>query len=366
MKKYLLLLILVLLFTSCKSTRTGATRNLQVEFLDEFVLAEDLEVGGTKVGGLSGIDYHDGNYYMVSDHPGNPRFYKTEILLEGRSIDSVILSEVIELNTSAPELKNEHLDLEGIRFNPDENAFILISEGSINALQNPAVFSVSPEGEFRESFSIPENFKATNDKEPRHNRTFEGIAESFDKKGYWIAMEGTLKTDGIQPKLIRTKSPVRITYFDKEKKEAIRQFPYRLEPIAKIPWLYYAVNGVTGLLEYAPNKFLILERSFSAGHGSKGMSLKIFDVDANLGTNTLDTNNLRVSFYNPAKKELVYDFKWAKDFLSQGFIENIEGITFGPELPNGNKSLILISDNNFNSHMPQLNQIILMELQLNN
>ena len=39
-------------------------------------------------------------------------------------------------------------------------------------------------------------------------------------------------------------------------------------------------------------------------------------------------------------------------------------ITFGPDLPNGNKSLILISDNNFNSMGPQVNQVILMEFQL--
>ncbi len=80
-----------------------------------------------------------------------------------------------------------------------------------------------------------------------------------------------------------------------------------------------------------------------------------------MATNTLDMNNLRVSFNNPAKKTLLYDFKWAKDFLSQEIIDNIEGITFGPTLPNGNQSIILISDNNFNSLGKQLNQVILME-----
>ncbi len=28
-------------------------------------------------------------------------------------------------------------------------------------------------------------------------------------------------------------------------------------------------------------------------------------------------------------------------------LDNIEGITFGPDLPNGERSLILVSDNNF-------------------
>ena len=29
------------------------------------------------------------------------------------------------------------------------------------------------------------------------------------------------------------------------------------------------------------------------------------------------------------------------------YIDNIEGVTFGPTLPNGHKTLLLVSDNNF-------------------
>ncbi|HET8752758.1 MAG TPA: esterase-like activity of phytase family protein, partial [Salinimicrobium sp.] len=213
---------------------------------------------------------------------------------------------------------------------------------------------------------LPEVFLAESAQQPRNNGVFEGLAESFDGKGYWAALELPLKADGPKPKLIRTKSPVRITFFDKRTKEATRQFPYIPEPIAKIPWLYFAINGVTDILEYAPNQFLVLERGFVAGHGQNGNTVRIFDVNANLATNTLDQKNLKVSFYNPAKKELIYDFKWAIDYLSQGFIDNIEGFTFGPILPNGKQSLLLISDNNFNSLGKQINQVILMELELKN
>jgi hypothetical protein len=30
------------------------------------------------------------------------------------------------------------------------------------------------------------------------------------------------------------------------------------------------------------------------------------------------------------------------------YTDNIEGVTFGPKLPNGHKTLIFITDNNFN------------------
>src|SRR5690606_355756 len=133
--------------------------------------------------------------------------------------------------------------------------------------------------------------------EPRNNGSLEGLATSFDEQGLWAAMELPLTADGPKPKLIRTKSPVRITYFDKKSKKATKQFSYLLEPIAKIPWLYFAVNGVTDLVEYAPDKFLILERGFASGHGSNGNTVRLFDVDASLATNTLENDNLKYNFH---------------------------------------------------------------------
>jgi Ca2+-binding RTX toxin-like protein len=49
----------------------------------------------------------------------------------------------------------------------------------------------------------------------------------------------------------------------------------------------------------------------------------------------------------PLQKTLVADLS-SSEFTSVGFRrDNFEGMTFGPTLPNGNRSLLLISDNNF-------------------
>ena len=361
MKKLILVLFVAFSAIGCKSSRVGSTRNVEVRFLDDYTIPGDLEFENTAVGGLSGIDYYDGNFFLVSDHPGQPRFYKAEINISEEKIEEISISEVVQIDLSDTILKEAHLDLESIIFEPANQTFTLSSEGLIKEGKDPMIFKVSEKGEFLSSYTLPENFLAESSKKPRNNGTLEGLTASFDKKGIWAAMELPLKTDGPKPKLIRTKSPVRITYLDNRTMQALEQFPYKLEPIAKIPWMYFAVNGVTDLIEYAPKKFLILERGFASGHGSKGNTVRIFDVDANLATNTLEKDNLTVNFYNPAKKVLLYDFKWAKKFLSQEIIDNIEGITIGPTLPNGNKTLLLVSDNNFNSIGPQLNQVILME-----
>lgn len=362
MKKIILLAFLTIGLVSCKSTRIGSTKDAHLKYLDDYVISEDLEVSGTKVGGLSGIDYQDENYYIVSDDPSTPRLYEARIVINNEQIDSVQISKAIKLQLDSI-LEKAHLDLESILYDKAKEQFIISSEGSINEGKDPMVFMVSKNGKFEDSFNLPENFLAESSKGPRNNGTLEGLTNSHDKKGVWAAMELPLETDGPKPKLIRTKSPVRITYFDKTTGIATKQFPYRLEPIAKIPWMYFAVNGVTDLLEYAPDRFLVLERGFAAGHGSKGNTVRIFDVDASLATNTLDRNNLNVTFYNPAKKTLLYDFKWAKKYLTEEIIDNIEGITFGPVLPNGKQSIILISDNNFNSLGRQLNQVILLEFE---
>lgn len=363
MKKLFLTTLLAISLVSCKSSKIGESKNVQLRFLDDYTIAKDLDVDGTKVGGLSGIDYHDGTYYLVSDQASDPRFYKANIKLDGEQIDTIVFSEVIKLETSDKGLRNQHLDMESILYDPENENLIISSEGSVNNDINPMVFTLSQTGKFIDSFAVPKNFLAKSEKKPRENGTFEGLAHSYDKKGVWVAMELPLKTDGPKPKLFRTKSPVRITYYNKETKKAEKQFPYLLDPITKIPWMYFAVDGVTDLLEYAPDKFLVLERGFASGHGSNGNTIRIYDVDARLGTNTLGRNNLNVTFYNPAKKELVFDFKRTRKHLSEGILDNIEGITFGPILPNGNRSIILISDNNFNTMGHQLNQVILMEFK---
>ncbi|PTL06907.1 esterase-like activity of phytase family protein, partial [Staphylococcus gallinarum] len=44
-----------------------------------------------------------------------------------------------------------------------------------------------------------------------------------------------------------------------------------------------------------------------------------------------------------------------------GKIDNIEGMTFGKQLPNGNDSLVLVTDNNFNQS--QKTELIAFEVQ---
>ena len=361
MKKLLLFTLAVATLTSCGTSKKLTSKNIELRYLDDYVLSRDLEVDGTKVGGLSGIDFHDGNYYLVCDHPGKPRFYEAQIKISQNQIDTVIVNKLIQLDRSGGFLKENTLDLESIRISDSEN-ILLTSEGAISSSQNPSVFYVDANGNYLRSFSLPEYFTSSAKQKPRNNGVFEGLTKDFKNKGYWVGMELPLTLDGSKPKLFPTKSPIRITHYNNETGQANDQFVMELEGITKIPWKYFAVNGLTELIEYGPKKFLVLERAFSAGHGSLGNTVRIFDVNAEEATNTVEFKNLRKEKYNRATKQLLFDFKSVKKKLTKGIIDNVEGMTFGPLLPNGNRSLILISDNNFNTLGEQLNQVILMEV----
>ena len=50
----------------------------------------------------------------------------------------------------------------------------------------------------------------------------------------------------------------------------------------------------------------------------------------------------------PLEKELLFDFEQVIAQLKTKSLDNFEGMALGPKLPNGNDTLIVVSDNNFN------------------
>lgn len=135
-----------------------------------------------------------------------------------------------------------------------------------------------------------------------------------------------------------------------------------MEAIAKTPTEDFAINGLTDILQYDTDRFIIVERSFSKGLGDEANTVKLFDVDASQATNVLKIDQLSNASFEPASKTLIMDFEAHRDQLTNKSIDNIEGLCFGPVLPNGNRTLILVADNNFNAMGRQMNQFILLEI----
>ncbi|AVR45832.1 hypothetical protein C7S20_11540 [Christiangramia fulva] len=357
-----LLYFLLPLITGCAVTNRIDNSMVKLQFLDEYVLPAETTFQNTKVGGLSGIDRKNGKYYLVCDQSSNPRIYEADIPISDKQIDSVEITGMITVK-KGKEFSSAVLDLESVKYDQLRDKFVITSEGSIDSGKDPGVYTLNHKGEIEEKFEIPSYFDAKGEQRPRNNGVFEGLAESYDNRGYWVADELPLEKDGPKPKIYPTHSHIRITKYDKNTGEPMKQFAYKLEGISKLPINFFAINGVTELLEYAPDKFLVLERAYSAGYGPHSNTVKIFQIDASEATNTLKMESLKKNKYEMPEKHLVFNFKSVRDQLTDGIIDNIEGMCFGPVLSNGKQSLLFVSDDNFSGFGHQITQFILFEIE---
>ena len=155
----------------------------------------------------------------------------------------------------------------------------------------------------------------------------------------------------------------KVHYFDKSSQKATKQFAYQLEHITKPAKANINLNGLTAILEYKENHFFIIERTYQSGYGAYGNIVRVFEASIDKETtNILEIDSLKTTKFIPLKKRLLLNFEDVKKHLTEGIIDNIEGITFGPELESGNKTILLISDDNFQIYGKQLNQFILLEI----
>ncbi|MBW1297536.1 esterase-like activity of phytase family protein [Aquimarina litoralis] len=351
---------------SCSTISEVTTEQYEVNYLDEYVIYNDTIFPGSKIGGLSGITYHSkkDSYYFVCDDAHKPRYYEGTISLHNNKINNLKINKLTEIkDTNQLFLKNTIIDLEAIRIF-EENKLIFTSEGSIKEDYNPSVFITDSLGNYLENIKLPSYFLVNKNSEntPRHNGVFEGLAPDISNSGYWISMELPLELDGKEPTFQSSGAPVRITHFDINTRKTDFQFTYPLDKLTKDPKEKFGVNGVTDLLQLSKNKFIIIERGYAAGYGTQGNTVRLYLADLKNATNTLGFDKLKNQKYQVAKKQLLFDFESVRSKLTNHIVDNIEGITLGPILSNGNQSLILIADNNFSPVSKQINQLILLEL----
>jgi len=361
MRIYLLLTLLIPFF-ACANT-------LSLKFLDEYIIPADLTIEGSKVGGLSSIEYIDGKYLLICDDQSDPRYYQAAIEITHNKIQQVNFEKPKALlNPQLKPFAKGTVDPEGLRVLSDSkygSSIVWSSEGSIRHKRPPAIFMQSKKDVT--SFSLPKMFDISENSGPYHNEVFEGLALAHSDKGVWVSMEGALKQDG-ELATVKHGSMLRISYFDFDSKALANQFAYFLEPIVNRKEAKASAKRNTGLVEILqidPYRFLTMERSFTSGIANGGNDVRIFVADISKATDTSNFKSLKSNNYQPAKKTLVLDLADVKQQFASKRIDNLEGMTLGPKLANGNQSLLMISDNNFNAHGQQISQILLFELEIN-
>ncbi|MBS1495470.1 MAG: esterase-like activity of phytase family protein [Bacteroidetes bacterium] len=365
--RYSVILFCALFFFSCSSTKNSASHKnpdsiKNLHFIGQYILPYNLQYNNTTVGGLSGIDYNplDNNYYMISDDRSaiNPaRYYSAQIFLTQKGIDSVKFTGVhylLQANGNVyPNSKQDPFhtpDPEAMRYNPITNQFIWSSEGERIVkpgelvLENPAITSIKPGGNYIDTFALPSNLVMTaSEKGPRKNSVLEGLTFTDNYKNLLVSVEEPLLEDGPNSD-VDNGSMTRIMKFDMNTRENVSQYAYPLDAVAHpaIPKDAYKINGIPDILSIGDNKMLVIERSYSTGR--LACTIKVYLADMSKATDIKNIYSLQNDKkYVPISKKLLVNM----DSLGI-YIDNIEGVTFGPILPNGKHSLIFIADNNFN------------------
>ncbi|MEO5649252.1 MAG: esterase-like activity of phytase family protein [Ginsengibacter sp.] len=372
-----LLTIITLGFTSCSSTKYVQKQQINgLKFLDEYVVAFNKGFENTIIGGLSGIDYDSRKdlYYLISDDRSakNPaRFYTAKLLIGQNKIDTLLFLKTTFLKDKVgnfyPNSRQDpsHTpDPEAMRYNPKNNTFAWSSEGERiispqrNILQNPAIIEINPSGNYLDTFQIPSqlHMQAT-ENGPRQNGVFEGLAFDGSYKKMYVSVEEPLYDDGPRAGIHDSTAITRIITFDVATKKTIAQHAYVIDAVAHAPFPpnAFKVNGISDILWLGKNKLLVVERSYSTGR--LACTIKVFLADISQADNINGITSLKNKpSIKMASKKLLLNM----DDLGF-YIDNIEGVTFGPTLPNGKRTLLFVADNNFNAF--EKTQFLLFEIQ---
>ncbi|MGK5012122.1 esterase-like activity of phytase family protein [Janthinobacterium sp. MDB2-8] len=328
---------------------------------------------GTTVGGLSGIDYaaDSNSWVMESDDRSeiNPaRFYRATLAYDSKAFTGVTLSSVHFFTqpdgSRYPNLAHAKLesgdqvpDIETIRVDPQDGSLWYGSEGNRKVGLHPFVRHADHDGKYLATLPTPAMFNVSKEEiGSRNNMSFEALSFSSDGKSLWLGMEAALYQDGPLATPDHG-SVVRITRLDRAGK-VLRQYAYPIEPVASRPAPgREADNGVSEILAVNDHQLLVVERAgVEHADGVYTNHVRIYAMETEGATDIQSIAALAGAAYMPARKRLLLDLE--KIGLER--VDNIEGISWGPRLENGRRSLVMISDDNFNAQ--QVTQILAFEV----
>lgn len=362
--------------TSCITQKMiTLTEKSRLKFLAEYRIPHNQIFQNTTIGGLSGIDYDSKNniYYLISDDRSsiNPaRFYTAKIYINEKGIDTIQFISVKHLlqknGTTYPGSKQDPFhtpDPESIRYNAKTKQLVWSSEGErivkkdTVVLADPAVTIISTNGNFINSFVVPSNMRMqATETGPRQNGAFEGLSFCNNYKKLLVSIEEPLFEDGARAGLNDSSAWIRITRFNVKTKKPEGQFAYQIDPVAypSNPSNGFKINGVPEILAINKRQLMVMERSFSTGR--RPSTIKVYLAEAAAAQDISGYPSLKDRSFHPIQKHLLLNM----DDLGI-YIDNVEGMSLGPRLPNGNQTLILVADNNFSEQ--EITQFFLFELE---
>nr|KAJ8743428.1 esterase-like activity of phytase family protein [Delftia sp. PS-11] len=361
---------LVLAGCAAPSQTLQPTACARLQWLGSTTIARDEPVAGATTGGISGLDYdaQRGDYVAISDDRsahGPARWMRLrigQVPTGSRAGPNPWHAEVTEVHplrdAEGQALRPRHAaapgqpvpDPEAIRLLPG-GGLVWTEEGDLGRGFGPSLIRADGQGRqharwfypFKDEAGVPG---------VRSNFGFEGLAVTPDGHQAWVALEAPLRQDGPRASGSSAGAPVRISLADLADGRLLRQLAYQPDAAPATLWAPLRrreVNGISEILLDGPGHLLVLERSYSPGHGF-GARLYRIALDA---PDTLAQPSLARAPQPVAAKELIADLST----IQRGRLDNMEAMAWGPALPDGRRLLVFASDDNFNP--AQANQVLI-------
>jgi hypothetical protein len=322
-----------------------------------------LDGGG--YGGISGLDYdpRSGLWAMISDDKsehGPARFFLGRIDVRPGRPCGPELTKMVPLRREDgavfPDRKagTEAADGESIRFDPRNAELIWSTEGDFDHGYSPAIRRMKADGTPIARQAVPDRlgFHADGKTGARKNATTEGVSWSVDGRSLWVSMEWPLIQDGPIPS-VREGGLARLSRFDRAGK-LLAQYAYPVDPVQVASPVGAGDNGVSEILALDAHRLLVLERSGIKGtDGGYSYHIRLYLADVAGAQDVSRIDSLSATPVRPVTKRLLLNF----DSLGVR-IDNLECLAWGPRQPDGARTLVLASDDNFDDK--QINQILVL------
>lgn len=298
-----------------------------VKFLGRSDLLDGTSFDGTEVGGLSALDYdpkRDLYYALVDRQEGGPaRYYSLRLPFDGTRLGEPEVLDVTFLRDEEGEpFSAGRLDGEGVALTRRGDLLVASETG-------PKIFRFALDGRLLGELPVPDKFLVLPSGGAEPNNSFEGLALAPDGRAMFVASQGALGPDRSEegPENQR----VRLLRYEVGVTEDSR-------PEEEIFYLTGPDGGVADLAAVSRDELLVLE------HGNK-----VFRVDVSGARDVSGVESLTDPGTGPLRKVLVANLRGcaSRGGTGDGEPPAYEGLALGPELAQGGRALLLLSDDNF-------------------
>ena len=299
------------------------------------------------IGGLSGIEYvGNGRYIAISDDknehgPIRAYYFQTRDLKQFEEDGMVTLT-----NATGAEYA-EFTDAEEIRLLPNGN-LLWTTEGDAREGQvvPPQLIESKPDGKEVRRIDMPE-YHVPDGKTTRgiyHNNGPEAMALMPGGKTAVTINENALAQDG-QANSPEHRSLSRVTFFDLKTGQPSKEYAVRVD----------GGRGVTSVIAGENGELYMLERGFFEELGENGENrAEIYRLDLTGAENVLGKEALDGSEATVGKQK-IFDFA-----AHPPHPDNVEGLAWGPVREDGRRTMIVVSDDNFNDTQTTLFHTLLL------